>query len=297
MLEQSTPLSDVLELFILDCQAQSFTHHTIRFYKERLTLFVGWLDEEQGVLDLRDVTSNHIKQYFVSLRSRNLSSSYVHSHGRAIRSFLNYSVRDGLLAKSPFEGVKMPRLERKILASLSDDEAQKILEACTLVRDKAIFLMLTDSGLRASELATLDVGDVQMGTGAVTVRLGKRQKDRTSFVGAKTRKQLRLYLMQRGKVQNADPLFISERGGERLTYSGVAQLMKRLRKKTGIKHLSAHTCRRTFAINCLRNGMDLFMLARLMGHEDIAILRPYLEIINDDLEEAHSKFGPIDNML
>src|SRR5690606_36638503 len=122
--------------------------------------------------------------------------------------------------------------------------------------------------------------------GAVHERHGKGQKERITFIGPRTRKQIFRYL----KLERTDggkALFLSARG-ERHTYSGVAQIFKRLRRKVKIDNLSAHACRRTFAINALRGGMNIYVLAKLMGHADIHVLKQYLAIVEDDLRAAHA---------
>lgn len=292
-MQQKPTLQDAFELFLLDCQARRFTKHTLRFYRERLSLFTKWVGETTL---LHQLTATEIKRFFIDLQDRDLSSAYVHSHARAIRTFCNYCVRDELVEKSPFAKVKMPTLAKKILPALTADEVDALLDACVGQRDKTIVLFLLDSGVRATEAVGLNVGDVSFKTGAVTVRQGKGQKDRTTFVGAKVRKQVRLYLMERNGPEPHEPLFVSERGGERLTYYGLAQMLRRLRDDAGVRNFSAHACRRTFAINCLRGGMDIFVLAKLMGHADIAVLKQYLDILRNDLQNAHERYGPVDNM-
>ncbi len=74
-------------------------------------------------------------------------------------------------------------------------------------------------------------------------------------------------------------------------------MMARLQQRSGVATCTCHTFRRTFAINCLRNGMNIYVLARLMGHADITVLRQYLPLIEDDLQEAHARFGAVDNLL
>lgn len=295
MVEQRSTLNQALDLFVLDCQAQRFTPSTLRFYHGRLSLFAKWCADHK-VVALSDLQASHLRSYLVDMQDRALSSAYVHSHARAIKTFLNYCVRDEFLEKSPFAKVKMPILEKKILPALTDQEIGKLLQACTLTRDKALLLFLIDSGVRASECVKLNAGDVDIKSGVVHVIQGKQQKDRSTFIGAKTRRQLRAYLIERGDPSGPAPLFTSERGGDRLTYYGLAQIFKRLRRKTGLKEFSAHMCRRTFAINCLRGGMNIFVLAKLMGHTDIAVLKHYLALVQDDLQEAHMEHGPIDHM-
>jgi integrase/recombinase XerD len=295
-MQQKLSLEDALDLFLLDAQAQHFTGHTLRFYRQRLSSFVSWC-ESQGVLTLSAVAASHIRQYLVYLQSRNLSSAYIHGHARAIKTFCNFCVRDELLRTSPFDKVKMPKLEQKVLSALSDDEAKKVIAAGKSERDKALMLFLLDSGARGSELSALNVGDVGFKTGAVTIHQGKGQKDRTTHIGANTPKQLKRYLIERSHPQVHEPLFTSKKGGDRLTYSGVAQLFKQLRKLSGVKHLTAHTMRRTFALNCVKAGIDLFRLAKIIGHADISVLRVYLDTVKLDTAGAHKRASPTDNLL
>ena len=158
-------------------------------------------------------------------------------------------------------------------------------------------LFLLDSGVRAGELVALAVDDVNIDTGEVWVRSGKGQKQRTCYIGAKTRKQLKRYISSRGTVWGGAPLFASENTGEPLTVSGIVQLMKRLSQRSSVRNCTAHTFRRTFALTCLRNGMNIYVLARLMGHTDITVLRQYLALAEVDLQKAHKEFGAVDRML
>lgn len=205
-------------------------------------------------------------------------------------------MRDELIEVSPFDKVQMPRLQRKIPETLTPDEVARVLRVCKNARDRAICLFLLDSGVRASEMLALTVGDVDMQSGMVTVRLGKGQKGRTTFVGASTRKQLKRYLAERGDAKSYQPLFPNEINGQRLSQAGLVQLMERLRVRSGVKTCRAHSFRRTFALTCLRNGMNIYVLAKLMGHADISVLRHYLAIVEEDLQEAHARFGTVDGM-
>jgi integrase/recombinase XerD len=283
-------------MFLLDCEARRLTPATREFYRAKLAVFVRWCAEEH-IENLNELTAHHIRRFLVHILRRGLSGQYQHNLARAIRAFLNYCVRDDLLETSPFAQVQMPRLERKVPEALSAHEFNTILRSCTCARDRAICLFLLDSGVRASELLALNLGDVDLKTGAVTVRLGKGQKGRTTYVGAATRKQLRRYYAERTTTRDDDPIFIAEKGRGRLTQGGLVQLMERLRIRSGVALCTCHTFRRTFAITCLRNGMNLYVLARLMGHADITVLRPYLALVEDDLQDAHARYGAVDRML
>lgn len=289
-------LHDSLDIFLLDCESRRLTKSTRQFYKAKLSVFIAWCDSE-GIQDLGKLGAHDIRRFLVHIQRRELSSQYQHNLARAIRAFLAFCVRDELIEKSPFARVQMPRLEKKILQAFSTPDIQRILRQCTTDRDRALCLFLLDSGVRASELIALTVDDVNVETGEVWVRAGKGQKQRTSYIGVKTRKQLKRYLAKRNETSGQAPLFASEHNGESLTISGMVQLMNRLRTRSDVPTCTCHTFRRTFALTCLRNGMNIYVLARLMGHSDIVVLRQYLALVEADLRKAHNDFGVVDKRI
>jgi len=108
---------------------------------------------------------------------------------------------------------------------------------------------------------------------------------------------LKRSLAKRNETSGQSPLFASEHNGESLTISGMVQLMNRLRTRSGVPTCTCHTFRRTFALTCLRNGMNIYVLARLMGHSDIVVLRQYLALVEADLRKAHNDFGVVDKLI
>lgn len=296
-MDPRTPLKTALDLYILEAQSRRHTGETLRFYRGRLGQFVRWCDTQQ-IVYLDDLTPHVLRAFLIYIDARGVSSAYHHSHARALRAFCNYCVRDDLLPVSPFARVQMPRLEKKTPAAIPAEHIRHILRACRYERDRAIVLMLLDSGVRASELCNLDMGDVDLESGAVRVRNGKGRKERVTYIGATTRRQVHRYLMREREGQPAPsaPLFIRQSAhGGRIAYDGLKQLFRRLSDASGVS-FSAHAFRRTFAINSLRNGMNIYVLAQLMGHADISVLRAYLEILDDDLRTAHERAGVVDNL-
>lgn len=128
-----------------------------------------------------------------------MSANYVHGTARALCAILNFCVRDEIIKISPFDKVKMPRVDDKILPALTKIEITRLLRACQNNRDKAVVLFLLDSGVRAQECCNLDVGSLDIISGAVSVEQGKWQKDRTVHVGAKTRKAVKRFHGIEGK--------------------------------------------------------------------------------------------------
>jgi site-specific recombinase XerD len=290
---QRIDVNTAVDLFLLDGKAQGHTPSTQRFYSGRLRLVTDWL-AERDVTHLDQFTPAQIRAYLASLRARELSDAYIHSHARALRTFFNFCVRDGLLDESPFDKIKMPRHRTEVRDVLRMADFKRLLDAATCERDRAILYLLLDTGLRASEALALNVGDVDGQT--VTVRTDKGGRGRFVYIGAKTQKQLARYLaFERDNPHPHEPLFTSRKGGGRLTYFGMASIFRRLRLATGI-NVSPHMIRRTYAVESLRNGMNIYLLARLMGHADINTLRHYLKYVEKDIRQASERHGVVDNL-
>ena len=184
MLQRRTPhfsLDDALDLFLLDGASRRLAQSTLKFYESKVSIFIRWC-HEADVTDLNALTAHDIRRFLVHIYQRGLSSQYQNNLARAIRAFLNYCVRDELIETSPFDKVRMPKVEKKILAAMTEREITIILQSCKYERDKAICLFLLDSGVRAGELVALKMEDVDMRTGVVAVHAGKGQKGRTTYI-------------------------------------------------------------------------------------------------------------------
>lgn len=223
VLQRGTPLRYAADQFFLDCAARRLTCQSQEFYRFKLGVLLRWA-EDQGLTDLGELDHRQLRRFLVDLSQRNYSDQYQHNIARAARAFFNFCVRDELLPRSPFDKVQMPRLAQEALVALTDTEVQRILRASQHERDKALVLFLLDSGVRASELLALNIGDLDLTTGAVRVRQGKGRKDRATFVGARTRKQTARYLRLRLDTDPNLPLFASLRGGGRLTLDGLGSV-------------------------------------------------------------------------
>ena len=156
-------------------------------------------------------------------------------------------------------------------------------------------LTLLDTGLRAAEFCGLRTGDVDMRSGLCTV-LGKGQKQRTVRVGAKARGAIARMLAMRGEVDPGDPLWEGHTG-EPLGIHGLQTLLHRMGRSAGVMPCAPHRFRRTFALWCLRDGMDLHSLRMLMGHSSLDVLQQYLALAGQDVERAHKAHSPVDKLL
>lgn len=158
---------------------------------------------------------------------------------------------------------------------------------------RAAFMFLLDTGVRASELCAVNLVDVNLVTGAVMIAHGKGDKSRYVFMGKHSRRAVRAYLKQRTDSDTA--MWVTD-DGNRLTYWGLNQILRRRAKQAGIKKPGLHDFRRAFAINFLRNSpKDIYSLQHLMGHADLQVLRRYLRQTDADIMDAHRRASPVDN--
>jgi len=277
--------------FLVDREAQGLSPKTLQFYRCELPPFLDWLDGHE-------LTADAIRTWLLQLSERR-NPGGVHASYRAIRAFLRWLWQEYELdAPNPIAKVRAPKRPQELLAPVSLDVLKAMLDTCQRKtplgdRDRAIIMTLLDTGLRASEFCALNIGDVDMATGAVIVRKGKGGKDRVAFISATTRRELARYLRYRRDARDDAPLFATESGG-RLTYSGLRQIVRRRAQAANLdRPPSLHSFRRAFALLSLRNGADIYSLQKLMGHADLSVLRRYLCQTEGDLQAVHERTSPV----
>ena len=277
--------------FILSRQAALLSPKTIEFYERTVGEFISFLSE-RGVYEPEDISSALVRGYFSSVSERGVASATVHAHARGTRAFLRFLNEEGYIS-APIN-IKMPRVEQKKMRVLSPDELDQILKVCKKPRDKALILFLVDSGMRRSEARSLNWIDIDIPSGVVNIRRSKSKRARSVFIGVKTRRALLRYRRSISHEDN-DPLFQTQTG-TRLTPSGFRQVIRRISEKSGIP-FSAHDLRRTFATLSLKAGMNVLHLQSLLGHSSLEMTRRYVQMVEDDLQESHKEYGPIDRFI
>ena len=192
--------------------------------------------------------------------------------------------------------VEMPKIpDTRPLVLTAEQLANVVDKGCQTPRDRALIYLLADTGLRRAEACALKWSRVDLKGGLINVRNGKGGKDRSVMIGVKTRRIFLRY--QRTVPQDAaDPVFPSKRTGDHLTGQGMRNWVRRISKRSGVK-VTPHALRRTFATLSLRAGMNPLHLQALMGHSTLEMTRRYVQIVDDDLMQAHKKHGPIDQWI
>ncbi|MDM7461463.1 MAG: tyrosine-type recombinase/integrase [bacterium] len=293
-----TPLREAFELWLESLQARQASPKTIRGYRSEVGAFIRFL-EAQGITSLEEVQALHIRKWLIHRQAQGVSPAQLHHDWRKPRTFWRWALREELVAHDAFAKAEAPKLRYAVKPCLTPEQVDALLNACegkhwTRLRDKALLLVLLDTGARASEVHSLTVESANRET--VWVQ-GKGGKQRPLFLSPATRLALRRYLNSCPfKPEPNQPLWWGKRGA--LTLWGMLEVIEKIGKRTGISPLGAHVFRRTHAVWSLRSGLDLARLQKMLGHSSVSVLvKHYLPLLESDLREAHRQYSPVNTLL
>jgi integrase/recombinase XerC len=294
---------------------RGYSKHTCRAYKKDLYEFADYLsqndfmpapdDKKVRSFQPEAVTGIAIRGYLGYLYKKNKKSTIARKLS-AIRSFFNYIVKHGHVATNPADAVLTPKQEKPIPSYLPIDDVFNLLDSIqtdTVLssRNRAIFETLYTSGIRVSELAGLDVADVDLVSGTMRV-LGKGNKERIVPIGNKAGRAIATYrqklkeerLRKAGKTALKDdgPLFLNK-NYTRLSARSIARILDQIAKACGIAvPVSPHALRHTFATHMLDAGADLRVVQELLGHKSLSTTQKYTHVSIDRLMETYDKAHP-----
>jgi len=292
------PLARDLRDFYVDLEAANRTPRTIAYYRQKLPPFLDWL-QSQGVRQSPEITPTHIRIYLGEL-AKSHTPGGVHAYYRAVRAFLRWLAREGVLSADPTRNVRPPRVDLEPLEPVSIETVKRMLAGCgqdeTGLRDHSLLLALLDTGMRAGEVVAANIGDLDLAEGTLLIRRSKSRKARVVFLGRKSRRALAAYLRKRGDAGPGEPVWATAAHG-RLTYAGLRSIVERRAQAAGVKAPSLHSFRRAAAILMLRGGADPVSVSRILGHGSLAVTLRYLKQERADLAAAHGKAGPVDRLF
>ncbi len=294
--------TDFLEYLEIE---QNRSQKTIANYDHYLTRLLDFAGND---IKVSDISTELIRKWRLWLNrlgtnvSDELNKNTQNYHLIALRSFLKYCSKRSIPALAP-DKIELAKTVRKQVTFLSPDEMQRLLgqpDTSTLpgLRDRAILELLFSSGLRVSELVSLDREHINLKRREFTVR-GKGQKDRPVFISEEAANWIAAYLERR--QDNVQPLFVRTAKGSkqlstdgsyyRLTARSVQRLVARYALLAGItKQVSPHTLRHSFATDLLMNGADLRSVQAMLGHSNIATTQIYTHVTDPHLKEVHKRF-------
>jgi integrase/recombinase XerD len=198
------------------------------------------------------------------------------------------------------KGVEHPRQKQPIIPTFTLDQITAMLATCSAKtfidqRDRAIIVLLFDSGLRVSELCGLTMDAINWSEQTMLI-LGKGNKERLVPFGAMAKQAMLSSMARRGDLATA--YFFTTGYGDQLSRRRALEIIQTRGTTAGVKgvRLSPHTIRHTFAVNYLRNGGDVFSLQKMLGHSDLAMTRRYAELSQNDVQAKHRLYSPADSL-
>jgi len=314
-----TSLKSLVKGYLLTHQTEGSSPNTVEYYRGILNRFLWYAEKEQWSDDVRLLNEWHIREFlgYVGTEvkrwakegngsessSRRVSLRTIHHYYGALRTFFNWVVKEGFLAVSPLTMVKVPKPKPRVIQPYSSEQIKKMLQVCEYdcqhnakflgSRNRAIILILLDSGLRLSELANIKLQDIDTERGWIKVT-GKGNKERIVRIGKTAQKALWRYLMYRGE-DDKQALWLSEER-KPLQSSGIQSSINRLKKRAGVNETGCvHKFRHSFALAFLRADHNPFNLQYLLGHNSLEMVRRYTATLGmEDALKAHEKASPAD---
>lgn len=298
-------LDDVFKEYLYEIKTRNYTERTIKGYKNNLNRFFSYCKTELEIVELEEITHLHIKKYLNYLKSKDLSFSYINGILKNIRSFYAYCYKEEYclnIAKK----VEFLKENKVIIKTFNDNEVRRLLEAFKMnsyinARNKCIIRLLFDTGIRNFELCNIKKIDVKEDFIYI---YGKGRKERVVPISPQLKKIMIKYERIKDNylkddILHFDNYFLSFRN-KPLTIEAIERVLRLAGEKAKVRseiRCSPHTCRHYFAQAQLKNGLDIYSLSRLLGHEKIDITKRYLQSINDkDIVELSTATSPLMNL-
>ena len=274
------------------------SQNTISSYLRDVHQFAEYLESTHGC-GLRDADQEMVRDYMSWMQGRGKSAASVTRFLASVKSFYSFLLAEGDVAANPAKGVTAAKVERKYPEILTAKEVELFLEQPQCVdakgfRDHAMLELLYATGIRVSELISLDMDDLNLAAGFI--RCESRGKERIIPLYHAAVKALQDY------VRNVRPQLIADSdetalfvnmNGERMSRQGFWKIIKHYQEKAGIeKDITPHTLRHSFAVHLLENGADLRSIQEMLGHADISSTQIYTHVVKRQLKDVYQKAHP-----
>ena len=273
-----------------------YSQNTIRGYQRDLEHFSVHLQDKK-LSRWAELKPHHIRTYASQIFIEGLGAKSIQRRLSAIRSFMNYLLREGVIKNNPAEGVKTPKAPKKLPGVLDIQQISQLLDIQETdplsLRDKAIMELIYSSGLRLSEIVRLNPIDLNLSDKSLTV-IGKGDKTRMLPIGNEAIKSLRSWLSCRNELANPEEeaLFVGSRGN-RLSKRSIQSRIKHWARKNGIQQdVYPHLLRHSFATHMLEASGDLRAVQELLGHKDISTTQVYTHLDFEHLSKTYDKAHP-----
>ena len=236
------------------------------------------------------VTTDDIRGYISYLdETRHLKDTSLQTHINSLRAFFGWLHTEERIKKNPMSKIKSLKLDKKgARQALTVEELERLRDACKTYREKALIEFLVSTGCRLSEVAQLRAADLNLADRSVQVT-GKGDKDRVVYFSVRARLMIEEYMVSR---KGGDGLFVSSKSPyDPLKPRAIQRIVHSLSERAGLEgRVHPHLLRHTFATHALNGGMDVTVIQRLLGHEDIATTQIYAELNEEGVRHQYNKY-------
>lgn len=271
--------------------------HTVKSYQRdigQLSIYC----KEKLIFNWADLKQVDVRAHIAGRHRKGMGSKSLQRELSAMRSFYTFLLKNGLAESNPAQHIKAPKQARILPKTLDVDQVNGLLDAGASspleIRDLAMFEMFYSSGLRLSELSSLDMVDVDLSDRSLLVRSGKGGKSRILPIGSKAVTAINNWLKERTKMTAIDnvALFVTTKG-RRLGQRSIELRLSQWCKKKGIdQHIHPHMFRHSFASHLLESSQDLRAVQELLGHSNISTTQIYTHLDFQHLAEIYDKAHP-----
>ena len=276
---------------------KKLSENTLQSYKRDIVQYEEYVSKKG--IDYLNIEVEDMNAYLKFLQKNNKKSSTISRNLASIRSFYQYLLRVKVLTKDPTDGIQSPKIEKKIPSVLSSQEVELLLEQPSTedlkgMRDKAMLEFAYATGMKVTEIISLDLDAVNLEEGYVSCKNGAKQ--RNIPLGTMSLKALKEY------IDKARPIIIKDDSikalfvninGRRLTRQGFWKIVKYYKEQAHIsKEITPHVLRHSFATHLLQNGADLKAIQTMLGHSDISSTQVYMQFQDESLKDIYKKAHP-----
>lgn len=275
-----------IRMFVASKIAMNRQRKTLEHYVKEVRNVINFLGKSIG-----DITSMDLRMYYGYMREvKGMKAITVQTRLHYLSSFWDFLITEELTRSNPVKKVGTLKLEKEIKKPFSVEEMERLRDACSSVRDRAMIEFLYSSGVRVSEMAALNVGDIEMGRQELIV-YGKGSKERKTYLTDSAKFYIKRYLKERD-AKDSEPLFGTEHCPDRrLSVAGIQYMLRQLGARAGVEKTHPHRFRRTIATDLLARGMPIEQVKEFLGHEKLDTTLIYCTVKEEQVQASHRKYA------
>ena len=276
---------------------KKLSKNTLESYQRDILQYQEYLEEKK--INYKEVNNENVLGYLDYLKGLDKKASTISRHLASIRLFYQYLLKNKIVKEDPTKGIQSPKIEKKAPSVLSSQEVSLLLEqpngeGLKSIRDKAMLEVAYATGMRVTEIISLNISDIDIESSLVTCK--NENKQRIIPLGKLSLSALKEYMTiarpNMIKDDNETALFVNV-NGKRLTRQGFWKIIKFYKEQAHItKDITPHVLRHSFATHLLQNGADLKSIQTMLGHSDISSTQVYMQFQDDSLKNIYNKAHP-----